>query len=179
LSYTTFTWTDPRLNGSSVTAATGTADPAGVASTVAAHPAAGKNPGSGPDAMPAWDSRGQIRVGCTITNTGGRPGTEVVQLYLHDPVAQVARPLTALIGYTRVGLMPGETQAVEFTVHADLTSYTGRDGKRIVEPGEVHLLLSPSSAQAAHTIRLWLTGPARLAGPDRQLITTARVVAAR
>ncbi len=149
LSYTTFAWTDPRVNGS---------------------PAPGD--------MAVWDTHGQIRVGCTVRNTGHRAGTEVVQLYLHEPVAQVARPVAALIGYTRVELGPGEQCDVEFTVHADLTSYTGRAGTRIVEPGEVHLRLCASSSEVFHALALRLTGDTRTVGADRQLTTVVKVLPA-
>ena len=43
----------------------------------------------------------------TVTNTGNRAGDEVVQVYLHDPVAQVARPVRQLIGFARLHLEPG------------------------------------------------------------------------
>lgn len=64
-------------------------------------------------------------VSCTVTNTGTRDGAEVVQLYLADPVAEVTRPVQELIGYARVELAAGESRIVEFTVHADRSSFTG------------------------------------------------------
>lgn len=54
-----------------------------------------------------WRTDGRVRVGLSVTNTSSRPGTEVVQLYLHDPVAQVTRPVVRLIGYARLLLGPG------------------------------------------------------------------------
>jgi len=96
-----------------------------------------------------------------VRNSGDRAGTEVVQLYLHDPVAQVVRPENRLIGYARVPLEPGQTRRVAFTVHADLTSFTGRSGRRVVEPGEIQLRLAASSADIRHTVRVELVGPER------------------
>ena len=58
-----------------------------------------------------------------------------VQLYLDDPVAQVARPERQLIGFARVSLEPGQASDVVFTVHADRTAYTGPEFDRTVEPG--------------------------------------------
>ncbi len=58
----------------------------------------------------------------TVRNTGGRSGAEVVQLYLHDPVASVVQPVQRLVGYTRLELEPGEARRVRVTVPADLAS---------------------------------------------------------
>ena len=84
--------------------------------------------GRGPDATTDRRLGGRRRgdVGVTVRNTGDRAGTEVVQLYLHDPVAQTTRPVVRLIGYARVPLEPGEAARVTFTVPADLASFTGR-----------------------------------------------------
>src|SRR3546814_17371692 len=73
----------------------------------------------------------------TVENTGDRAGSDLVQVYLHDPAASVVRPVQRLIGYARVEPEPGERVRVPFHVHADLTSFTGRDGRRLVEPGAI------------------------------------------
>jgi beta-xylosidase len=104
---------------------------------------------------------GSVSLALTVRNTGGRPGTEVVQLYLHDPVAQTTRPVVRLIGFARLPLEPGESRRVTFTVSADLTSFTGIEGTRIVEPGDIELRLSTSSADVREVVRLRLTGPTR------------------
>ncbi|WP_416520413.1 glycoside hydrolase family 3 N-terminal domain-containing protein [Streptomyces achromogenes] len=107
------------------------------------------------------DTAGEFSLAFTVRNTGERAGTEVVQLYLHDPVASVVQPVQRLIGYTRVRLAAGEARRVRVTVPADLASFTGRDGRRVVEPGELHLRLAASSAEARLTATVTLTGPAR------------------
>ncbi|TXK41188.1 glycoside hydrolase family 3 N-terminal domain-containing protein [Nonomuraea sp. C10] len=122
-----------------------------------------------------WPVDGETVAAVTVRNTGERPGAEVVQLYLHDPVAQTTRPVVRLIGYARVPLEPGEAARVTFTVHADLASFTGVRGRRIVEPGDVELRLSRSSADVAATLPLRLTGEEREAGHDRRLQPTVRV----
>ncbi|WP_030420800.1 glycoside hydrolase family 3 N-terminal domain-containing protein [Streptomyces sp. SCSIO 75703] len=111
----------------------------------------------------------------TVRNTGERPGAEVVQLYLHDPVASVTRPDVRLIGYRRVELAPGEARRVTFRFHPDLAAFTGRAGRRVVEPGALELRLAASSAEVRHTARLTLTGPARDPGPGRRLRCPVRV----
>ncbi|MEV5548928.1 glycoside hydrolase family 3 N-terminal domain-containing protein [Streptomyces sp. NPDC052309] len=121
---------------------------------------------------------GSYDVSLTVRNTGDRPGAEVVQLYLHDPVASVTRPDLRLVGYRRVELAPGEAARVTFRFHADLASFTDRTGRRIVEPGVLELRLAASSADVRHTARLALTGPVRTPGPDRRLMCATEVSAA-
>ncbi|WP_328347793.1 glycoside hydrolase family 3 N-terminal domain-containing protein [Micromonospora sp. NBC_00421] len=146
LSYTTFDWTDPVAVG-----------------------------GTDPDGPPAWPVDGETTVRITVRNTGQRAGTEVVQLYLHDPVAQTTRPVVRLVGYARVPLDPGAAAHVSFTVPADLASFTGRDGRRVVEPGDVELRFGRSSGEVVATVPLRLTGVERQVGVRRQLLTSVRV----
>jgi beta-xylosidase len=111
----------------------------------------------------------------TVRNTGDRDGAEIVQLYLHDPVAQATRPDMRLIGFARVPLAAGESKRVRFRFHADLTSFTGLRGDRVVEPGEVELRLAASSADVRHVVRLRLTGPERVVDHRRQLVCETTV----
>ncbi|MER5897070.1 glycoside hydrolase family 3 N-terminal domain-containing protein [Streptomyces sp. NPDC001876] len=110
----------------------------------------------------------------TVRNSGERDGAEVVQLYVHDPVAQTTRPESRLIGYARVPLAAGETRRVRFRFHADLVSFTGTGGRRIVEPGDIELRFAASSdhADIRHTVRLRLTGPERTVDHRRRLVCT-------
>ncbi|MEW2166846.1 glycoside hydrolase family 3 N-terminal domain-containing protein [Streptomyces sp. NPDC007084] len=112
---------------------------------------------------------GSYEVSLTVRNTGDRAGAEVVQLYLHDPVASVTRPDVRLIGYRRLALEPGEARRVAFGFHADLSAFTDRAGERVVEPGALELRLAASSAEPRHTARLTLTGPRRVLGTDRRV----------
>ena len=75
------------------------------------------------DAEVATDA--EFTVSVRVTNTGERAGTEVVQLYLSDPVATVTRPVRQLVGFTRVELAPDATADVCFAVHTDRTAFTG------------------------------------------------------
>ncbi|MFH8479226.1 glycoside hydrolase family 3 N-terminal domain-containing protein [Streptomyces sp. NPDC018055] len=114
-------------------------------------------------------TEGEFTLSCTVRNTGAREGTEVVQVYLHDPVASVVQPVQRLIGYVRLGLDPGRTARVRMTVPADLASFTGREGLRIVEPGDLELRLSASSTDTRLTARVTLTGPVRTVDHTRRL----------
>jgi beta-xylosidase len=123
----------------------------------------------------AWPVDGEVTVQVQVRNTGGRTGTEIVQLYLHDPVAQTTRPVVRLIGFTRVALEPGEQARVTFTVPADAASFTGLHGKRIVEPGDVELRFGRSSGEVAAVVPLRIVGDEREVGHRRRLESAARV----
>ncbi|MGV9898671.1 fibronectin type III-like domain-contianing protein, partial [Streptomyces tendae] len=112
---------------------------------------------------------GEFRLAFTVRNTGERSGTEVVQLYLHDPVASVVQPVQRLVGHARVDLEPGEAVRLRATVPADLASFTGRDGRRVVEPGELELRLAASSADHRLVAGVTLTGAARYPDHTRRL----------
>ncbi|MGW6752145.1 glycoside hydrolase family 3 N-terminal domain-containing protein [Streptomyces sp. NPDC055006] len=118
---------------------------------------------------------GETAVRLTVHNTGDRPGTEVVQLYLHDPVGTVARPEVRLVGYARVPLDAGASAEVHATFPADLAAYTGADGRRVVEPGALELRIASSSERVHHAVPLTLTGPVREVGHERRMRCETRV----
>lgn len=128
--------------------------------------------GSATDSI-ATDGTATLTV--TVRNTGDREGAEVVQLYLHDPVATVVRPVQRLLGYQRVTLEPGASAEITVEVPADVTSFTGRDGVRVVEPGEIVLGFGHSSADIPITHSVQLTGAPRQVGYDRALHATFTV----
>ncbi|MCX4589884.1 glycoside hydrolase family 3 C-terminal domain-containing protein [Streptomyces sp. NBC_01549] len=125
----------------------------------------------------AFQTDGETTLRLTVRNTGERSGTEVVQLYLHDPVGKVARPVARLVGYARVPLEAGASAEVHFTVPADLAAYTDPDGDRIVEPGELELRLGASSAEGEvrYAVPVTLTGPERVVGRERRMRCEVRV----
>ncbi|WP_323959326.1 glycosyl hydrolase [Arthrobacter sp. JZ12] len=122
-------------------------------------------------------TNGEVTVQLTVSNTGTRDGVEVVQLYLHDPVASVVRPVQRLIGFARVPLAAGSSARVSFTVPADVTAFTGRDGQRIVEPGEIELRLGASSSDIRFTAPVTLTGNTRVVDHTRRLHCGVGIVA--
>ena len=115
----------------------------------------------------ATDGAASVRL--RLRNTGSHAGTEVVQLYLHDPVASVVRPVQRLIGFARVSLEPGAAADVWFTVPADLASFTSRTGERIVEPGDIVLGVGRSAGDLVHAHTVRLTGPTRVVDHRRRL----------
>ena len=118
---------------------------------------------------------GATAVLAEVANTGERAGTLVVQLYASDPVASVTRPVRQLTGFARVDLAPGERRTVEFEVHADLTSFTGRDLRRRVEPGEIVFTVAQSAADPGAAVTVTLTGSPRLVDHTRVMTAAARV----
>ncbi|ROO60727.1 beta-glucosidase [Micromonospora sp. Llam0] len=84
-----------------------------------------------------------------VTNTGAVAGDEVVQLYGHDVVASVTRPVAQLLGYRRVHLEPGRTVTVELTVPTARLAFADRTLTRVVEPGEVEIWVGTSARRLA------------------------------
>jgi Fibronectin type III-like domain len=88
---------------------------------------------------------GKVLVSVDIRNSGGRDGSETVQLYLHDVAASVARPLKELKGFQRVTLKAGEKRTVRFELTKDHLYLIDRKMKNIVEPGIFEVLVGGSS----------------------------------
>jgi beta-glucosidase len=114
---------------------------------------------------------GEFTASVRVRNIGSRAGEEVVQLYLHDAVASVTRPVKQLAGFARVPLEPGQAAEVSFRVHADRTAFVGRSMERVVEPGDIDILVGTSAADLPCRGKVRLIGPARVVGHDRRLVT--------
>lgn len=110
---------------------------------------------------------GEVVVSLGVENTGTRPGVAVPQLYLSDPVARVTRPVRQLVGLGRVALEPGARAIVEFRLSADLASYTGREGQRVVESGEIVLTVAADATDPGRSVSIVLTGPERIVDHTR------------
>ena len=119
---------------------------------------------------------GTVSLHATLANTGTRAGTTVPQLYLTDPIASVTRPVRQLIGFTRVHLAPGERATVRFDVHADLTSFTGRDLARRVEPGRIVLKVAQSAADPGRSAEVTLEGGVRRVDHTRTTSASVTVI---
>ena len=88
---------------------------------------------------------GQIKVTVPVTNTGSRDADEVVQLYLHDVVASIARPVKELKDFARISLRAGETRNVTFTITADKLKFYNSELQYVCEPGEFQIMVGPNS----------------------------------
>ena len=80
-----------------------------------------------------------------VTNQGDVAGTEVVQVYMHDVIASVIRPVKQLIAFTRVQIQPGETAHVAIQLKKEDFQMVNREEKYVVEPGEFELFIGHSS----------------------------------
>lgn len=99
---------------------------------------------------------GSVKATVDVTNTGDRAGDEVVQLYLHDPVASISQPVRRLRGFERVTLAPGEKRSVTFTLdRSDFGFYDNR-GKFVVESGRIDVYAGNSSS--ADLVRSFTVG---------------------
>jgi beta-glucosidase len=117
LSYTTFTYSNLRVNPAtvSVTGATATG------------------------------SRGTITISCDVTNSGPRAGDEVVQLYIRQLVTSVTTYEKNLRGFERIHLKPGETKTISFMLNRDDLALWNRQMRFVVEPGKFKVMIGSGS----------------------------------
>lgn len=88
-----------------------------------------------------------VKVQATVENTSDVDGTAVVQVYLHDVAARIARPVKELKDFARVALKAGESRKVEFTLTPEKMSYY--DGTQwVAEPGRFEVMVGLSSDDA-------------------------------
>ncbi len=87
----------------------------------------------------------------TVTNTGRRASDEVVQLYIHDLVSSVTRPVQELKGFQRIHLKPGESRRVELPLGPAELGFYDVNMKWVVEPGRFEVMVGGSSADVKKT----------------------------
>lgn len=86
-----------------------------------------------------------------VKNTGTRAGTEIVQCYFHDPVAQRTRPVKRLVAYQRLPLEPGQMQTVRFRILFDQLAYYNVAMERVVEEGAYDFMVGGNSKELLQT----------------------------
>lgn len=92
---------------------------------------------------------GSAKVSVDVTNTGGRAGDEVAELYIHQRVASRTRPVMQLRGFKRVTLDPGQKVTVDFTVGPADLSLIDVSMNSVVEPGTFDVMVGPSSVETS------------------------------
>lgn len=92
-----------------------------------------------------------LTVTTNVTNTGSVPGTDVIQLYLHENYTTILQPVQKLEGFQRVTLAPGQTRAVAFTLGRQNFGYYNDQGQFVVQPGPFDLWVSDTSAVGSPT----------------------------
>jgi beta-glucosidase len=98
-----------------------------------------------------------VEASVTVTNTGNRVGDEIVQLYIHDRVASVTRPVKLLKGFQRVTLEAGESRKVTFVITPQDLEFTGIDYLPTIEPGIFDIMIGCNSMEY-NTVKLTLEG---------------------
>ncbi|MEU9852518.1 glycoside hydrolase family 3 C-terminal domain-containing protein [Streptomyces sp. NPDC047974] len=113
----------------------------------------------GYDALTAAVDAEEVRLSCTVTNTGAVASDEVVQVYARPVAPSVPRPHRALVAHERVHLAPGAGAALAFTVPLSALAYWDvAHGRWAVEPGAYEFLAGPSSADVRRTVRVAVDG---------------------
>ncbi|MEO9021551.1 MAG: beta-glucosidase BglX [Ginsengibacter sp.] len=87
-----------------------------------------------------------LRVSLSVTNTGKYAGEETVQLYIHDKVASLVRPVKELKDFQKVFLKPGETKTISFLINREKLSFYNERLQFVAEPGDFEVMIGSSSA---------------------------------
>ncbi len=95
---------------------------------------------------PTIAHNGQVKASVVVTNTGKRDGYEVVQLYIHDPSAQIARPVKELKAFRRIHLQAGESRRVDFTLTPDMLKYKDAQGRDVLDAGTYDIMVGSDSS---------------------------------
>ena len=82
----------------------------------------------------------------TVTNTGNYDADEIVQLYIHDVVASITRPVKELKGFERIHLKKGESKVVKFEITDDLLKFYNSQLEYVLEPGDFEIMIGPDSS---------------------------------
>ena len=91
----------------------------------------------------------EITVEVEVANRGGVAGEETILLFVHDPVASLARPLLELKGMAKAHLEPGEKTVLRIRLDVDDLAFLGHDLKPVLEPGELHLLVGTDADRSS------------------------------
>lgn len=113
----------------------------------------------GPFAVQSGGTGDPVALTVDVRNTGVRPGVEVVQLYVSDRYASVARPGRQLTGFARVFARPGERRRVTFLVHPSRLAFYDADMRFVTEPGAFGFAVGSSAANIRCEALAMLDGP--------------------
>lgn len=125
--------------------------------------------------QPEISSDMEITVSCKVKNTGGMAGEEVVQLYVSDLVATKLRPYQEFAGGMRVFLEAGEEKTVSFTMRADQFAFVGKDGRWVVEAGDMKVAIGCSSMELPLEGVFRITDTARIRPAKRGFYASVHV----
>ncbi len=116
-----------------------------------------------------------VTIGVTVTNSGDRPGDEIVQLYTRIPVASVTRPVKELKGFARLTLASGETKRVFFHLPVNLLGFYNRCTEFVIEPGMVEVMIGSSSEDIRVRGSFEITGQTTAIGPAKVFFSAVEI----
>jgi beta-glucosidase len=93
-----------------------------------------------------------VTVEVDVHNAGNRAGDEVVQIYVHDQIATVTRPVMELKAFKRVTLAAGERKTVSLTIDAEALHMWNRKMQFVIEPGKFDIMAGPNSVDLQSTV---------------------------
>ncbi|MCG8387234.1 MAG: fibronectin type III-like domain-contianing protein, partial [Cytophagales bacterium] len=88
---------------------------------------------------------GAINARVTIRNSGKYKGEETVQMYIHDKIASVSRPVKELKGFKKIELGPGESKTISFKITPEMLKYWNAQLEWAADEGEFDLYVGPNS----------------------------------
>lgn len=120
-------------------------------------------------------AKGDVKISIPVTNSGELDGDEVVQLYLRDPLASVARPQKMLRGFKRVFIPAGQTKTVTFTLSASQTALFSEQDEWQIEAGDINVMIGASSADIRAQAQFEITSDAISKAPAAAINTPVEV----
>jgi beta-glucosidase len=123
------------------------------------------------------DVHATMNLWVTVHNSGERDSDEVVQVYVNDKVADVARPVRQLVGFKRLGVPAGERRQLKFLLDATQLGYYDRQMRFVVDPGEVEVMVGASARDIRLRKTVMLQGERRPLLQQQVVATQVEVVA--
>jgi len=96
--------------------------------------------------------KGELTAEITVTNTGKRDGSEVVQLYVRDLIGSVTRPVKELKGFEKIFLKAGESKTIQFKITPEMLKFYNYDLQYDNEPGDFEVMIGGDSEQVKSAI---------------------------
>ncbi|MCH8160672.1 MAG: glycoside hydrolase family 3 C-terminal domain-containing protein, partial [Chloroflexi bacterium] len=124
---------------------------------------------------PTPSGHDQVRIAIDVTNTGDVQGEDVVQLYVHDPVASCTRPIKQLVGFRRLAFAPGETRRVTFILDLSQLAFFDQQMRFVIEPGAIEVMVGASSEDIRATGAFEIQGDVRALSTADIVPTSAEV----
>ena len=118
----------------------------------------------------------RIKVQVDVKNTGDRQGDEVVQLYIHQQVSHITRPVKELKGFKRVTVEPGQTRTVSFDLAVNQLGFYDHEMNFVIEPGQVDIMVGNSSQDIHCNGTFEIVGERKLVGDNKTFFSETTIV---